>query len=96
MGGLVDIAKNGNKGSGPVLMDRTQALTQLWTHAVARNGARKDEVVTAGALDAAATVCSPKFAADPPAQGAAAGLLETPLASGVGPREGTLLMTKKL
>ena len=75
MGGLVDIAKNGNKGSGPVLMDRTQALTQLWTHAVARNGARKDEVVTAGALDAAATVCSPKFAADPPAQGAAAGLL---------------------
>jgi len=71
----VDIAKNGNKGSGPVLMDRTQALAQLWTHAVARNGARKDEVVTAGALDAAATVCSPKFAADPPAQGAAAGLL---------------------
>ena len=71
----MDIAKNGNKGSGPVLMDRTQALTQLWTHAVARNGARKDEVVTAGALDAAATVCSPKFAADPPAQGAAAGLL---------------------
>ena len=71
----MDIAKNGNKGSGPVLMERTQALTQLWTHAVARNGARKDEVVTAGALDAAATVCSPKFAADPPAQGAAAGLL---------------------
>ena len=75
MGGLVDIAKNGNKGSGPVLMDRTESLAKLWSHAIAHNGARKDEVVTAGAVDAAVTVCSPKFADDPAAQGAAAGLL---------------------
>ena len=58
MGGLVDIAKNGNKGSGPVLMDRTESLAKLWSHAIAHNGARKDEVVTAGAVDAAVTVCS--------------------------------------
>ena len=53
----MDIAKNGNKGSGPVLMDRTESLAKLWSHAIAHNGARKDEVVTAGAVDAAVTVC---------------------------------------